>query len=243
MAATVAGVLLAGTHAARPAASAVSAGTLYSCSDHSLVYQSDASSWSTWANLAGTGSMATDALWDAKGDLAGGTGANTAVKLVVGTNGQVLTADSGETTGMKWATPSGAAFSGCLAYSNALQLVGSSLTAAALNAEEYDTSTYHDNSTNNSRLTVPTTGYYHVTGRAFSGSAGWIYLRINGSTLIRGTQIRIGASNTSNSTSATVALTAADYVEFILYNDGSANYGSTTDVEKMTSLDIALLGS
>jgi|GEM_PF-4565208 len=42
----------------------------------------------------GSGSVATDAIWDNKGDLAGGTGANTAVKLVVGTNGHVLTADS-----------------------------------------------------------------------------------------------------------------------------------------------------
>jgi hypothetical protein len=51
----------------------------------------------------GGGSVATDAIWDAKGDLAGGTGANTAARLPVGTNGQVLTADSAETTGLKWA--------------------------------------------------------------------------------------------------------------------------------------------
>ena len=55
----------------------------------------------------GSGAVATDTIWDAKGDLAGGTGANTAAKLTVGSNGQVLTADSAETTGMKWATPSG----------------------------------------------------------------------------------------------------------------------------------------
>lgn len=60
-----------------------------------------------WATPAASGSVATDAIWDAKGDLAGGTGANTAAKLTVGSNGQVLTADSAETTGMKWATPSG----------------------------------------------------------------------------------------------------------------------------------------
>jgi hypothetical protein len=56
---------------------------------------------------AGGGSVATDAIWDAKGDLAGGTGANTAAKLTVGTNGHVLTADSAETTGMKWAAAAG----------------------------------------------------------------------------------------------------------------------------------------
>ncbi len=55
----------------------------------------------------GGGDVATDAIWDAKGDLAGGTGANTAARLAVGTNAQVLTADSGEATGMKWAAGGG----------------------------------------------------------------------------------------------------------------------------------------
>jgi len=47
------------------------------------------------------------ALFDAKGDLPVGTGADTAAKLTVGTNGQVLTADSAEPTGLKWATVAG----------------------------------------------------------------------------------------------------------------------------------------
>jgi hypothetical protein len=53
---------------------------------------------------AASGSVATDTIWDAKGDLAGGTGANTAARLAVGTDGFVLTADSAETTGLKWAS-------------------------------------------------------------------------------------------------------------------------------------------
>ncbi len=57
--------------------------------------------------ISGGGSVATDAIWDAKWDLAGGTGANTASRLAVGTNGQVLTADSAEVTGLKWSNPAG----------------------------------------------------------------------------------------------------------------------------------------
>jgi hypothetical protein len=53
----------------------------------------------------GSGDVASDAIWDAKGDLAAGTGANTAQKLTVGANGLALIADSVETTGLKWADP------------------------------------------------------------------------------------------------------------------------------------------
>jgi hypothetical protein len=48
-----------------------------------------------------TNSMATAI--DAKGDLIGGTGADTFARLAVGANGTVLTADSAEATGLKWA--------------------------------------------------------------------------------------------------------------------------------------------
>jgi len=57
-----------------------------------------------WATVAG--SMATDTLWDAKGDVAVGSAADTGARLAVGSNGHVLTADSAETLGVKWAAPS-----------------------------------------------------------------------------------------------------------------------------------------
>ena len=97
----------ADTHANRPAANAVPTGGLYSCTTHNLIYRTDGSTWSTWATLGGTTTVATDAIWDTKGDLAIATGADAAAKLVVGSNGQVLTADSTQTTGVKWATGGG----------------------------------------------------------------------------------------------------------------------------------------
>lgn len=60
-----------------------------------------------WAAASGSGSVATDAIWDAKGDLAAATGADAAIRVAVGTDGQVLTADSASTAGVKWSTVSG----------------------------------------------------------------------------------------------------------------------------------------
>lgn len=51
---TIPGMFLTGTHAARPAATAVGSGSLYACSDHGLIYQSNGAAWSTWATLGAT---------------------------------------------------------------------------------------------------------------------------------------------------------------------------------------------
>jgi len=47
-----------------------------------------------------------NAIVDAKGDLISATAADTPARLAVGANGTVLTADSAEATGLKWASPS-----------------------------------------------------------------------------------------------------------------------------------------
>ena len=49
--------------------------------------------------------VASDAIWDAKGDMVAATAANTAVRVPVGTDGYVLMADSAESAGIKWNEP------------------------------------------------------------------------------------------------------------------------------------------
>lgn len=62
-----------------------------------------------------TTTVANDTIWDAKGDLAVATAADTASRLAVGTDGYVLTADSAQSTGVKWDAVSGGAGGATLA--------------------------------------------------------------------------------------------------------------------------------
>lgn len=59
---------------------------------------------------AASGNVAGDPIWDAKGDLAVGTGADTATKLTAGSNSQVPTYDSTQSSGIKATYPPGYEF-------------------------------------------------------------------------------------------------------------------------------------
>lgn len=63
--------LLEGDHASRPAFGDVPQGTLYACSTHGLIYQSDgATAWSTWATLVGAAPNAEDVPFTPAGTIA-----------------------------------------------------------------------------------------------------------------------------------------------------------------------------
>ena len=87
-----------------------------------------------------TNSMATAI--DAKGDLVAGTGADTFAKLTVGANGTILTADSAEATGLKWAA-AGSSFPATVASAN-------------VSAVEFTTSTSYTDLTTASEVTLTT---------------------------------------------------------------------------------------
>ena len=112
-----------------------------------------------------TNSMATAI--DAKGDLIVGTGADTFSKLTAGTNGYILTADSAEATGLKWAAAAGGG-------GKVLQVVSAQTTTSTTIA----TSTYTDTTltatitptASNSKILVMWTQIYsHYRGAAKSG--------------------------------------------------------------------------
>jgi len=184
----------------------------------------------------------------AKGDLVVGSGTNDAAVLAVGTNDYVLTAASGETTGLKWAAPSSTVtFSGVDVRKTTSQSISNAtFTLLTWNSEEYDTSSYHDNSTNNSRLTVPTTGYYLITGvidvAANATGNRLLEIRKNGA----GGQISYlfsvppttAANGFVPQMSYTLKLTAADYIEAYFYQ----NSGGSLNVDNGSKWQLSFLG-
>lgn len=91
--------------AAAPATPAAGRVTIYSKID-GLMYSKDDAGTETLMSSGGVGSVATDVIWDAAGDLVQGTGANTAAKLASGADGTVLTG-AGVGTAVAWEYPPG----------------------------------------------------------------------------------------------------------------------------------------
>ena len=78
-------------------------GALYFDTTASSMYVYDGAAW----NAVNAGTFISETLIDAKGDLIVGSADDTAARIAVGTDGFVLTADSAEATGVKWAAASG----------------------------------------------------------------------------------------------------------------------------------------
>ena len=181
----------------------------------------------TGGDVTITNSMATAI--DAKGDLIGGTGADTFARLAVGSNGQVLTADSAETTGLKWATPatstSGPAFSAYRGTSNQ-SFSSVTFTKVQLNAEEFDTDSCFDPTTN-FRFTPNKAGKYQIntTLKVSGGSSvrNIILIYKNGANYLRVSDDTTGGSNPTSSGSILIDMNGTtDYLELYVFSFGAS---------------------
>jgi hypothetical protein len=199
-----------------------------------------------------TNSMATEIT--AKADLIVGTGNASFDNLAVGTNGQVLTADSTVSpTGLKWATPAASTptFVGCRLFGTSAQSIPNNTnTAVTFNSETYDTDAFHSTATNTSRITIPAGkgGYYLFSagtrwpGGSTTGLRGQ-YLYKNGVEIWAGTFFA-PTNTTVNETliyTQIFSAVATDYFELYVFQ----NTGGAHDVQMgsaITTLQATYLG-
>ena len=168
-----------------------------------------------------TNSMATAI--DAKGDLVAGTGADTFARLAVGANGTVLTADSAETTGLKWAA-AGASLPTFSAYDTASQsLSANTATKITYTSENWDQGSCYASST----FTPTTAGYYQVSAmfdiQPTSSANIWIKIYKNGAVWQSLDERYAVTGEHVPSGSTTVYLNGTtDYIEIYGYSSQSA---------------------
>jgi len=101
-------------------------------------------------------------------------------------------------------------------------------TALQFDAETYDTANFHDNVTNNTRLTIPYAGKYSISASIdfVQNTTGTrhVFFLINGTTFIAGnTGPATTLPNTTVALEAKYSFSAGDYVECLVYqNSGGA---------------------
>ena len=181
-------------------------------------------SGSAWVSIGGGSSPLTT-----KGDLY--TYSTTDARLGVGADGYVLTADSTQATGIKWAAAaSGSTFAGWNVYRDSDLTVSNNTTVyVPFTAETYDTNAFHDNSTNNTRITIPTGkgGYYFVTANLQQPSKNATGIR-QLALFKNGTNFATFETDAINTQmhllSTIIPASAGDYLELRLYQTS----GSTT---------------
>lgn len=188
-------------------------------------------------------------LLTATGDIIRASAANTPQRLAIGSTGDVLTVAGGVPT---WAAAS-SSFVGAGATTNATQAITTGATAAvAFATEAFDSSTFHDTVTNNSRFTVPASlgGKYLLTwtvlwvnGATVTGLIQF-YVKVNGAIvnpsniLVRPEELSASSTQSRNG-SALLSLAAGDYVEVFLDNAS----GSTATVQTSSTMQVARIGT
>jgi hypothetical protein len=148
---------------------------------------------------------------DAKGDIIAATAADTVSRLAVGANNTVLTADSTEATGLKWATPATGAYTSLASGT----LSGTEVSLTSISGSYVDLYLV----VNNPFVNVTTPLAYRVNATA--GSGYQTNRIVTTSTTITGDNLKSYFSPTANQTSLP---TSSDNVSSTLY---IRNYAAT----------------
>jgi hypothetical protein len=144
-----------------------------------------------------------------------------------------IVANSATATGLEWQAPASGSFVGCSVYKSSTQSIADgSGTTVTYNAEYYDTDAFHDNSTNNSRITIPSGkgGKYLITVNLII-AANTTGVRIigllkngdftNGQQLLNVSAPSTGSGRLSGAT--VMDLAVSDYIEVQVFQNSSGS--------------------
>jgi hypothetical protein len=185
--------------------------------------------------------MTPKSTYTAKGSIAAATAASTPANLAVGTNGEMLVADSSAATGLKWGQPN--AVSAFLYKSTFQTISNATWTAVTFDSEAWDTNSFHSTSTNTSRITIPAglAGKYEFNLRGFfvPSAIGIRYISI----YLNGVSVRLNyfpasANDFAIGLNTKINLVAGDYLEMYVYQSSGGNlnfYSSATEGEFSTN--------
>ncbi len=169
-----------------------------------------------------------DSLLTTTGDIIYASGVSTPARLGIGSTDQVLKVSGGVPT---WGAAPAASHIGVRVKGSSNQTIANTTyTILPFNQETYDTSNFHDTSTNNSRLTIPSglSGYYYIYANLnWNGStSGYRRQQIykNGSTSVFEVDITFSQDIWMNvHSSTTLYLSATDYLEMRVYQTSGGN--------------------
>jgi hypothetical protein len=184
------------------------------------------------------------------GDIIYASGANTPARLGIGSTGQVLGVSGGVPA---WGSAPASSHIGVRVKGSSNQgITNTTYTILPFNQETYDTSNFHDTSTNNSRLTIPSglSGYYYVYANLNwnGGTSGYRRQQIykNGSTSAFEVDIAFSQDIWMNvHSSTTLYLTAGDYLEMRVYqtSGGTRSIHMGETVGDLTHFGLVYLGA
>jgi hypothetical protein len=206
---------------------------------------------SAWTNLDTTGMVNP---MTTTGDTIYSSSGSTPARLGIGTAGQVLTVNAGATA-PEWKTPaSGSTFAGCALTKSASQTISNNTgTFISFNGEDFDTDNFHDNSTNNTRITIPSgkAGKYQVNLNLqwAANTSGTRYCMLYKNGTVNFVEKLLSVSTTGGYAEQFLAtimdLTVGDYIEAKVDQSSGGNLDVWGDnsLARGTSFSVSYLGA